>query len=278
MKFTDNFNEIFNKLKSMFIPETKTVEDLNKSFVKGIIESYDTDSLQTVTFYPSAVPDSPLVVMVHGGGFHSSAGDAAHLATNARSLCNADITVAVVNYRSDKITPAFPDEVSDVIAGTNYAIANAINHNADPKRVVMIGGSSGGTLVSSAAVTLKNTVKMIIVLSGTEDLAAALAYWKGSRTQIAKLHVKNLTQAIGGQDPATVSPINIVSYAANAKQQWYIYNGATETQPVIQADSMTTALKNAGVSVTEDILPTGNHAFDYWSLIQDELIILIKTV
>lgn len=274
----DKTTKEFNKLKNKFLSKENLELDSSVSVIKGVIESYGSDPLQTVTFYPSAVVGSPLVIMVHGGGFRSSAGDAAKLATNARSLCHADITVAVVNYRSDATAPAFPDEVNDVVDGTNYAITHSSNHNGDPNRVAMIGGSSGGTLVSSAAVSLKNSVKMIIVLSGTEDLAAALAYWKGFRTQIAKVHVKNLTQAVGMQNINTVSPVNMVSYAANAKQQWYIYNGATEAQPVAQADSITTALKNAGVSVTEEILPTSNHSFDYWALIQSEVIALIKTI
>ena len=274
----DKTTKEFNKLKSKFLSKENVKVDSNAPIVKGVIQSYGSDPLQTVTFYPSAIADSPLVIMVHGGGFRSSAGDAASLATKARSLCHANITVAVVNYRSDVTAPAFPDEVNDVVDGTNYAIAHAGNYNANGNYVAMIGGSSGGTLVSSSAVSLKNSVKLVIVLSGTEDLTAALAYWKSLRTQLAKLHVSNLTKAIGTQNADAVSPVNIVSYAANAKQQWYIYNGATEVQPVMQADSITSALKNAGVSVTENILPTSNHAFNYWPLIQTELITLIKTM
>jgi acetyl esterase/lipase len=138
--------------------------------VSSTIVNYGVDPLQTVTVYAAITPRSPMVVLIHGGGFRSSAGDAAHLATKAHSLVNAGFAVFTVNYRDDRTSGAFPNQVVDVLAGTRWAIANAAMYNADPARTTILGGSSGGTLAALAAESLGSTVRHVIPLCVNLDL------------------------------------------------------------------------------------------------------------
>ena len=232
-------------------------------YAAPVTSSYGTDPLQTVTLYPAG---ARLAILVHGGGFRSSAMDASHLAPEAKDLQKAGITAAIVNYRDDAAAPAFPNEVDDVVAGARAAMALT-----GATRVSLIGGSSGGTLASLAAESLGTQASSVFPLSGTEDLPGALAYWTAVGGKLGSLHIGNITTALGGADPALYSPAALVS-SALAGQTWYVYNSATEVQPVSQADAMTAALTAQGVPVTETIVPGHGHAWAYWKAIRAQVI------
>ncbi len=226
--------------------------------------AYGTDPLQTVTLYPAG---PTVAVLVHGGGFRSSAGMAKHLGPDAKNLQAAGITVAIVNYRTDKKTGlTIADEVDDVVAGTHYAM-NATGAS----QVSMIGGSSGGTLASDAAIELGSQISEVFVLSGTEDLPGALAYWTATGGKYGNLHVRNITVALGGADPASESPASLVT-SIDSGQSWHIFNSEKEIQPVSQADAMVAALTAQGIPATKTIVPGGAHAYDYWQTVKDQII------
>lgn len=245
---------------------------------------YGPNGLQTVTVYSPTTPNSESVVLVHGGGFSSSADDAAKLAENARSLTADGDTVFVVNYRDD--TP--PDgvdiagQVADIVDGTLWVIDNAANFGSNGDDLTLIGGSSGGLLVGDAAEELNNaspdTVTTVITISATEDFAGALAYWGAYGGPLGALHLNNLTTVLScpvtQSDHSTqynCSPSLEILYSpdqqvtsGNCPNQWLIFNGDNEEQPSSQAAGMDDALIAAGCPQTLDIFPDTAHAFDYW--------------
>jgi len=236
------------------------------------VQSYGTDPLQTVQAWSAPAAGAPVVVMVHGGGFRSSAGDTRKLDLKATQLSHAGFAVFNVNYRSDGATqPAFPDEVADVVAGTEWAIAHAALYGGNPTDVNLIGGSAGGTIAGDAAEQLPGQIHAVVSLSGTNDLAAALTYWTALGGSLGKLHVKNITTALGctpascGPPAAVWSPVTRVT-PADCPAHWLVLNETTEEQPVAQADELATALATNGCQVTEDILPGSAHAYDYWKV------------
>ncbi len=235
------------------------------------IQSYGADPLQTVQAWTAPGADEPVVVIVHGGGFRSSAGDARKLALQSTQLSNAGFAVFNVNYRTDSATqPAFPDEVGDVVDGTEWAIAHAAEYHGNPNDVNLIGGSAGGTIVADAAELLPGQVHAVVSLSGTNDLATALAFWTQTAGPVGKLHVKNITQALGCTAAACGSPATVWSPAtrvtsADCPSHWLVLNETLEDQPVAQADELAAALRITGCQVTEDIIPGTQHAYDYWS-------------
>ena len=233
--------------------------------------SYGADPLQTVEAWAAPGTDQPVVVIVHGGGFRSSAGDARKLALQATQLSNAGFAVFDVNYRTDSASqPAFPDEVTDVVDGTEWAIAHAADYHGNPADVNLIGGSAGGTIAADAAELLPGQVHAVVSLSGTNDLATALAYWTQTPGKTGKLHVKNITQALGCTAAACAAPAAAWSPAtrvtsADCPAHWLVLNERSEEQPVPQADELTAALGAAGCTVTEDVMDGTQHAYDYWS-------------
>lgn len=223
---------------------------------------YGNLKLQTVDIYRGAKANSRLVVLVHGGAWESD--DAAWNSNQALNLQAAGDAVFVVNYRSDSPTQAaFPMEVDDVVAGTQWSIKHAATYNADPKNVIYVGGSAGGTLVSLATERLNTTghriIEAVVTLSGATDF-----------TLIKPLDVEQ-AQALGCK-PTSCSPA--VEKAASPAEhvtkgtcpaRWLTINGSKEKTPLPQAEAMHDALQKQGCDSTLVIHPGDDHAWQYWN-------------
>jgi acetyl esterase len=84
---------------------------------------------------------TPLVVYIHGGGFHAG-GKEALPAPLLDALLAKGISVASVNYR---LSPgvAFPAHYMDCARAVQFARSRAKDWNLDPARVAASGGSAG---------------------------------------------------------------------------------------------------------------------------------------
>jgi len=238
--------------------------------------SYGPSPLQTIRVYPSSSAGAHLVVMIPGDGWRSSTNMNMQVAT-AKALQTAGFAVFDTNYRGDSpSTPAFPTEINDIIAATDYAMAHSAQYGADPTKVTVLGGSAGGQLaafsteVMNAAVPHK--VSTVVTLSGPFDFPLAIAYWAGLTGPTAAAHLGNQADALGCH-PATSCPIALQDQwstdqhvtATNCPARWLLMNGSAEEQPVQQADVMTAAAHAVGCNVTETIVPTTQHGFHYFT-------------
>ncbi len=243
--------------------------------IPKIILSYGPDPTQTVQIYAQTQPNSPVVVMVHGGGWKSDV-NANMENISAEQLRNNGNVVFDVNYPSDSDTmPAFPNEIDSVVSATNYAIANASIYNGNATKLTLLGGSSGAQLVAMAALQLnslnKGTVSQVITLSGPFDFPLLIANWAATDGPIGDLHINNEMDALGCSKPSTCqvsiedkwSPDKQVTHD-NCPANWLILNESNETMPVEQADVMTRALKAVNCNVTETITSGTKHSFAYF--------------
>lgn len=84
---------------------------------------------------------TPLVVFIHGGGFHRGSKEALSAALLDGCL-KAGISVMAINYR---LSPevAFPAHYMDCARAIQFARLHAKDWNIDPKRVGATGGSAG---------------------------------------------------------------------------------------------------------------------------------------
>ncbi len=83
---------------------------------------------------------TPLVVFIHGGGFHG--GDKSQLPPELLKRClDAGISVMTINYR---LSPQvhFPAHYQDCARAIQFARLHAKDWNLDPKRVAASGGSA----------------------------------------------------------------------------------------------------------------------------------------
>ncbi len=88
----------------------------------------------------------PLVVMIHGGGWHQGGRFDMGLTRWAGYLASAGMAVISVDYR---LAPAthYPDSFQDCIDAIDWAVEHASELGADPERIGLWGDSAGGHLV-----------------------------------------------------------------------------------------------------------------------------------
>lgn len=87
----------------------------------------------------------PLVIYVHGGGFHS--GSKATGRAAAMPVISAGYAFASLNYRLSG-EAIFPAQIQDVKAAVRWLRANAETYNLNPDQFVAWGPSAGGALVA----------------------------------------------------------------------------------------------------------------------------------
>jgi acetyl esterase/lipase len=244
---------------------------------------YGPAPLQALDVYPAVSPGSPLVILVHGGGWRSN--KRKQFASYAEGLWRRGNAVFNIDYRLDsKTTGAFPMQVEDVMAAERYAVAHATEYNADPTNVVYVGGSAGGQLVAMAAEELAaagNPVQGVVTLSAPFDLPPMLQ--EAEEGELPEGFTISLPQALGCSLLTTCETPEAVAWAArwSPTEQlrecggaYLIFNSEKELIPLYEPEGMRAALEREGCSVTEKIVPSG-HAFVYWLQISKQIFAFI---
>jgi acetyl esterase/lipase len=248
---------------------------------------YGPKPAQRADIFASSVPNSTIVILVHGGGWRKQLA-LSHFASEAMALQQQGFTVFDINYDQDSATtPAFPLEPNDVMAATRWAIANAGLYNANPKNVVLLGGSAGGNLVALAAERLDSTnpgtVRAVISFSGPMNFTTLVPLVENG-TITSESFVISISQALGLTYETDAfldvyeqewSPaLNIPSSNCPA---WLLFNSETELIPLSQAQEMYTNLQAAKCNATLQVLPGTAHAFAYWDNVASAVFSFIKS-
>jgi acetyl esterase/lipase len=239
---------------------------------------YGPETLETAVIYPSLTADSPIVVLVHGGGFKSYAGTPE--SGPAKSLQAAGFAVFDANYSND-VGGAFPVQPNDIIAAANAARAAAPSYNGDASRVTLLGGSSGGLLVSLAAEDLDNAgtpVQHVITLSAPFYFPTLLGHWASLGNNTGRVHLDEDYRALNCSavtctlvTEQTWSPFGNVN-ANTRTTSWLLFNGDAERMPVQQPEYMAHDLATWGVQRTLDIFPDIAHAFSYFPVVKSQIV------
>lgn len=227
---------------------------------------YGTSPDEFVVPYKAKHPGSPLITLIHGGGWESSEVDWNQ--GKATALQSAGFAVAVINYDSDSPTqPAFPMEPDEVVAGTKFALQQAAALNADPTMVDFVGGSAGSTLAALAAEQLDATdpgvVRNVVTLSG----AMNFTLYDPTTNPLDTAQATALGCAVASCPVATeaaASPADHLTHAT-CPAHWYLFNGTNEITPLAQAQSMESALQAAGCVNALTVVPGIDHSWQYWN-------------
>lgn len=133
---------------------------LHTSFSFSIAQteiSYGTDPLQKLDYYSASNPNSPIVMVVHGGGWFT--GDKSGLPyQNAAQLFQLEgYAVVNINYR---LTPnvTYPSNIEDLACALAWTKNNTSLFNGDSSRVAIYGHSAGGHLAAYLGVRPINSM------------------------------------------------------------------------------------------------------------------------
>lgn len=101
-------------------------------------------------FVPASAEPTPLAVFIHGGGFTGGDKDAAYSdsrQSTLRTLLQANVAVATINYSLLTSNPIDPDGVirplTDSARALQFVRHHAVDFNIDPTRVAVWGSSAG---------------------------------------------------------------------------------------------------------------------------------------
>jgi acetyl esterase/lipase len=247
--------------------------------------SYGPSPMEVANIYPSSTPQSPIVILIHGGGWRNQ-GPLGRLEWPARGLQRQGFTVLEINYDQDSLlATAFPLEPTDLIAAVRWAKANAAGYNGNPSDVVLVGGSAGGHLAALVAERLDSTspgaIRGVVTLSGPMNFITLMPTLEGD-TYSNDAFVKSVHRALGFQtgpyprayaeewSPALHLP------PSSSCPNWLIFNSESEFIPLSQAQEMSSKLGKAGCNAKLEVLPGSEHGFAYFHTVKPMVISFIK--
>lgn len=239
---------------------------------KGI--SYGALAGEKGTLYVSAKSGSPIVVLVHGGGWRLQPNEIEQ-GSIANAIRNHGLTVFDINYEQDSpTTTAFPLEVEEVETAIGWIVAHAGAYNGDPANVELLGGSAGGQLVSMAADLLDaaapGTVRAVISLSAPYDLR--LLVEQAIRKEIKDLnYIKSIGQALGCSTSLLTCSSSFEAEWSPAFHlpgggcpTWMIVSSVEDRPDTLQAEDMLAHLQQSGcTSIFDEVAKS--HGFYLWS-------------
>jgi acetyl esterase/lipase len=234
---------------------------------------------EVADIYVSPVPNSPTVILVHGGGWRQQ-GPLGRLHLPAMALQQQGFTVFEINYDQDSLTtPAFSLEPDDVIEATRWAIGNGARYNANPAKVVLLGGSAGGQLVALAAERLDavspGTVDGVVTLSAPTNFLTLLPLLEANSITNESFET-SVYRALGIKDE-TPTPADLAfaaewSPALHAPvascPRWFMFSSEKDFVPISQSQEMTGNLVAAGCRAKLGVVPGGEHSFDYFRYVK----------
>ena len=231
----------------------------------------------------------PLVIVVHGGGWH--AGSAFNLTyaqiekytVNGSSLpensyyivpalLRDNFIVAAINYRLAPQYP-FPAQIIDVKCAVRYFRANAARYNINPNEIGVVGSSAGGQLVQLLAFTsnsslwsngpyanYSSSVEAVVDNFGPSNLTW-YEYHNSTSVQINEYRQQDLNEVF--MDNYTLlelaSPVN---YIGTNEPPFLIFQGNKDTTvPPYQSYVLYNSLIEHGNNATLIIVNNSGHSF-----------------
>lgn len=198
---------------------------------------------------PAAVP---VILELHGGGWRAGRrGQFTPLVSEERSfgrIVAAGFAVAAADYRLSAEAP-FPAQLDDVMQAIGWIDEHGPEHGLDPTRIVLWGGSAGGTLAALAGLQGHPSVRGVIDWYGPSDLLemAEFSAATGAERPTREDHwlgapVESVPDLARAASPAHVP-------AAGAPP-FYLAHGLDDTAvPSAQSELLAEALARQGVSV-----------------------------
>lgn len=197
-------------------------------------------------------------ILVHGGGWE--AGDrVTYITPLLAPLAARGLAWFSIDYR---LTPAVTvaDQVADIERAVAYVTANATRFNVDPSRLVLVGESASGHLVTHMA-TRDVPVAGVVSFYGVYDLLAMGTDASSPRSLPRRLFGLSTLDDAGVATLRAYSPVANVS--ARMPPLLLVTGSADMLWP--QAQAFETALVAAGATFDSIVLPDAPHGMEQWN-------------
>ncbi|HVA08930.1 MAG TPA: alpha/beta hydrolase [Acidimicrobiales bacterium] len=238
---------------------------------------------QVAYIYESASAGSPLVVLVHGGGFTGGSALSQSVVAEATWLQDHGVTVVDVNYGLLAASEgSLASEVYDVVTAARWAESHGERYGANTLDLTLIGGSAGGTLVALAASSVHP--RHVVELSAINNMHAEIdGLLRETKPSFAKallgpalrstLRCDELS-ACSTAAEARASPITSPDTATS----WLIAGSANDVLvPPSQALEMASKIAARGGHAELHIVAGSGHAFQLGSVLDQMIVNFISS-
>ena len=133
---------LFGCVSAALLPAAETRTPTKDGLVYG---TADGDTLTMDYYAPAGKGPHPIVIVIHGGGYHGGDAKSGSEAYAADFLAPAGYAIFSVNYRLAPKYP-YPYMVQDVQRAVRFIRYHAREYDADPNKIALLGGSAGGFL------------------------------------------------------------------------------------------------------------------------------------
>lgn len=218
------------------------LQDLDVYYPKSLTKAMKAES--------SIIGSYPMVVFVHGGSWEN--GNKDQYAFVGQSLAQAGYVTAVINYRKAP-EHVYPDYVEDAAQAIAWSIDNATSLHADPKRLAVVGHSSGAF---NAVAAVANEDFLAPYGIKPTDIATVIGIAGPYSYDFRKFD--SSTAFAADATPDEVMPDRQIK----GEQPPYLLLTAEKDKIVHVTNTikMTQALKDAGVSVETGEIEGASHA------------------
>lgn len=226
---------------------------------------YGSDSLQTMDIYltENRTVETPLVVLVHGGGW--MAGDKKDAGFMKDACFANEINVVNINYRLG--TPDIPgihykEMMADIDSAMSYVLDHASEWNIRKSKYIFWGGSAGAhlSLLYAYNYDTRDIISLVITLGAPTRFDAESM--KGAKPGDIQGLLPLITGKPWNNDPELLdeaykdaSPY----FGKNLKPSFLIHGEKDDIVPKQQSIMMSELLKQKNIVDTLVILPNGGH-------------------
>jgi acetyl esterase/lipase len=222
-------------------------------------------------YVPSGVDRAPLVVMIHGGGWHIGGRYQMGLTRWAGYLASAGLAVVSIDYRLAPAT-SYPDSFRDCVDAIDWAVGHADEIGADPRRVGLWGDSAGGHLALLIGTSqTRDDFPGPRLQCGGERLAAVVAWYPPTdllplcraESALESARVRNFVGVDPEADPDRWREVSPIHQAHAGAPPCMILHGTRDLLvPLSQATSYAKRLSELDAPHELHVVEGGLHGFD----------------
>jgi len=220
-------------------------------------------NLKLDAWIPDGPGPHPVAIIVHGGGWRN--GDKqTYVQPLFPILTQAKFAWFTIDYR---LAPAhhFPDPANDVVDAIRWVKANAKKYRVDPSRVVLMGESAGGQLVSWIGVTQGNALglKAVVPIYAPHDLLARAE--KGGITENVQLYL-NIGAELNDKTRAAMKAASPAGFVKKGLPPFLLIHGTKDAAvPYWLSVDMQKRMKEAGNICDLFAVAEGAHGMASWA-------------